>query len=477
MILNSTPSPFKTADNSCTSNNFNSTDNLSIFDHLHIFQRNGLWLAVDTYSLALLNLENNLGPVVNLKVHGYTIPEIATKLNLPLGEVTNILVELAQNLHSFQQSRTWRTSELEPRTLILLVTQTCNLRCRYCYADAGTYSMEGPAVIELALAQKAMDLANTLGIESIQFFGGEPLLAIDLIKQIIAYCREKNYTFHFGINTNGTCIDSAVATYLAAENIAVTVSIDGPASVHNCCRVFPNGSGTLESALAGVELLQASNVPLRLQPVYSKRYIPLASIREIATFLSQYTHYFDLGYVTPVGNTVSPADIMTDEEVSVLLCDVVDFVFDAVENDIPIIEGNIYTIISSLFADTLKTRRYICDGLAGRLTVFTNGDIYTCHYAREAANCLGNLTNITPATLFSNREQVLEKFHIASLDFWTKNFGGFCIATLEENDNGQFKPRYPRATTEFYEHLLYRIATTDMPVFLEKLRDLVTRSF
>lgn len=446
----------------------------NILAHLHVFQRHGLWLALDTSSFALLNLDGKMGPIVNLKRQGSDVEEIARTLGLPLEEVTTILADLERNLSEFQQSRIPSTPELQPRTLILLVTQTCNLRCRYCYADAGTYSMEGQAILPWSLAKKAVDLAHTLGIGSVQFFGGEPLLAFDLIKQIIAYCQEQKYTFQFGINTNGTRIDSEIAEFFARHNVTVTVSIDGPAEVHDLCRHLPNGAGSLEATLAGVKQLQTHNVPVHLQPVYSKRYIPHASIKEIGTFLRQFSPYFDLGFVTPVGNTVSLADILTEDEVSVLLHDAVDLVFDSIKNNAPIIEGNIYSIISSLFQETLQPKQYVCDGLARRLTVFTNGDIYTCHYTREPANCLGNINEITPEALSQNRSQVLKSFGITLLDFWTDKFAGYCLGTLEKDNDGQFRPRYQKATTEFYEHLLYRIATTDMSHFMENLNTFLT---
>ena len=77
------------------------------------------------------------------------------------------------------------------RFLTLLVIQDCNLRCSYCYGDEGNYSNNG--VMTLEIAKKSIDFlvnkakSNRL---SICFFGGEPLLKFDLIKDIVQYCKE-----------------------------------------------------------------------------------------------------------------------------------------------------------------------------------------------------------------------------------------------------------------------------------------------
>lgn len=135
--------------------------------------------------------------------------------------------------------------------LVLHVTHDCNLRCAYCYADGGSYGRpRHPMPRETALTAINWAAATFGGVRTLQFFGGEPLLNPRLIFEVCEYFHALRDAGRieeppqFALVTNGVLADERVMQMLRRYNIAATVSIDGPAQVHDALR----GPGTFEAA-------------------------------------------------------------------------------------------------------------------------------------------------------------------------------------------------------------------------------------
>lgn len=135
--------------------------------------------------------------------------------------------------------------------LVLHVTHDCNLRCRYCYAQGGPYGGAREAMPrEIALAAVDWATAAFGGVRNLQFFGGEPLLNPLLIMEVAEHLRELRDARliaelpRLALVTNGVLGDERVRSMLRRYDIAVTISIDGPAEVHDALR----GPGSFERA-------------------------------------------------------------------------------------------------------------------------------------------------------------------------------------------------------------------------------------
>lgn len=139
------------------------------------------------------------------------------------------------------------------KALCLHVAHTCNLNCSYCFASQGKYQGER-AVMSFEVGKQAFDflIANsgTRRNLEVDFFGGEPLMNWDVVKQLVAYARsiEKDYNknFRFTLTTNGLLIDDEVIDFLNKEMSNVVLSLDGRKEVHDIFRKDYAGNGSYD---------------------------------------------------------------------------------------------------------------------------------------------------------------------------------------------------------------------------------------
>ena len=139
------------------------------------------------------------------------------------------------------------------KALCLHVAHTCNLNCAYCFASQGKYHGDR-AVMPFEVGKQALDFlvahsGNRRNLE-VDFFGGEPLMNFDVVKQLVAYARsiekEKNKNFRFTLTTNGLLIDDDVIDFANREMSNVVLSLDGRKEIHDRYRVDYAGNGSWE---------------------------------------------------------------------------------------------------------------------------------------------------------------------------------------------------------------------------------------
>ena len=139
------------------------------------------------------------------------------------------------------------------KALCLHVAHTCNLNCSYCFASQGKYHGER-AIMSLEVGKRALDFLienskNRTNLE-VDFFGGEPLMNFDMIKELVAYARKRekqaNKNFRFTLTTNGVLVDDSVIDFANREMSNVVLSLDGRKEVHDRFRVDFNGNGSWE---------------------------------------------------------------------------------------------------------------------------------------------------------------------------------------------------------------------------------------
>lgn len=150
------------------------------------------------------------------------------------------------------------------KQLTLQVTQQCNLRCEYCIYS-GIYDrnrMHANQRMSLETAKKAIDFFidrnSELMSPVIGFYGGEPLLEFDLIRQCVEYARSKveGKKIRFNMTTNGTLLSDSVVDYLVENDFILGVSLDGSKKEHDVNRKFVNGEGSFDVIISNIEKIQ-----------------------------------------------------------------------------------------------------------------------------------------------------------------------------------------------------------------------------
>ncbi|MBO5930148.1 MAG: thioether cross-link-forming SCIFF peptide maturase, partial [Clostridia bacterium] len=139
------------------------------------------------------------------------------------------------------------------KALCLHIAHTCNLTCDYCFAKQGNFCGER-ALMSFEVGKRAIDFliensGNRKNLE-VDFFGGEPLMNFDVVKQIVAYARsvekEHNKNFRFTLTTNGMLIDDDVIEFANKECHNVVLSLDGRKEVHDHLRKTASGKGSYD---------------------------------------------------------------------------------------------------------------------------------------------------------------------------------------------------------------------------------------
>lgn len=254
------------------------------------------------------------------------------------------------------------------RKLEILLTNHCNLSCRYCYADRGSYHRES---FVYDSEQLRNDLQNFFPVyydqvDTVFFFGGEPLINIKGIETVCDFfaslhsrgeiARVPVYT----IVTNGTLISEEIATLLKKYEVNITISLDIPKVVHDSNRVYCSGQGTYEDVIAGIKRLQCVGTNFRtIEVTYNKEHIRIGFNRHKITEM--------IHTLFPDVNTII-ADCCGDNDVAL----------NNQDRDISCISQKDYTRIFKALSEK-RRNNYSCDVCERSFMLTPNATIYPCH--------------------------------------------------------------------------------------------------
>ena len=158
-------------------------------------------------------------------------------------------------------------------SLTLSVSSGCNLACRYCYLGVCRDQLPEKGLMPQDVADRALDLLFASSDQKknlrVMFFGGEPLLAKQVIFRSVERCRaeaaRRSVRAEFSTTTNATLVDDETAALLAGGDFGVMVSLDGPKDLHDAQCPARDGGGSYDRAVAGIRKLLAlrSDVTVR----------------------------------------------------------------------------------------------------------------------------------------------------------------------------------------------------------------------
>lgn len=320
------------------------------------------------------------------------------------------------------------------KLLVLSLTGECNFACVYCYA-----SEHQSQKMSFETAVAAINLAYQEGEELVlQLSGGEPLLAFELIEQLITYIEAKQLKIKVQIQTNASLLTDKIAKFLYAHKVAIGVSLDGRAPVNNKLRKLKNGSGATATILAGIEVLRRNNIATGITCVVTSENVnDLLGIIEMAYYLGNVRKIgFDLLRGQGRGEMLAPASA---RELDIILPKVY-----ALTEQLHKLTGIKITIAQLERVATLNKgideyfgHCYAMNGNA--IFVDAGGDIYAC------SSLVGNqdfyLGNVYKGLCTELQAQVEAKIH-ASMNFCEncasfKLCGGGCFARWYGNGDKQ----------------------------------------
>lgn len=151
------------------------------------------------------------------------------------------------------------------KALCLHVAHDCNLKCRYCFAEEGEYHGKR-SLMSAEVGKKAIDfiIANSGKRRNLEvdFFGGEPLMNFDVVKEVVAYGREQekiyDKNFRFTITTNGILLDDDKQKYINENMHNVVLSLDGRKEINDFMRPKAGGQGSYDTIVPKFQKLADS---------------------------------------------------------------------------------------------------------------------------------------------------------------------------------------------------------------------------
>ncbi|TYQ14967.1 UNVERIFIED_CONTAM: uncharacterized protein Cloal_1366 [Acetivibrio alkalicellulosi] len=229
---------------------------------IHLFETNRGQYIFDVNTNAIIkiqknvfeNLRNNFSLNSSYKIYECEqVKELKDRGFLSSKKVKEVVHPLSDMLEFYMSSKI--------KMVILQVTQQCNLRCEYCtYSGSYINRTHQDARMNIELAKKGVEFLfdNSRDVDSVHigFYGGEPLIEFELIKDIILYSEKisNGKRLTFGVTTNGTLLNDKIINFFNSHNVLTTISLDGPKEVHDKNRKFASsGCGSFEKIKNGLE--------------------------------------------------------------------------------------------------------------------------------------------------------------------------------------------------------------------------------
>ena len=178
-----------------------------------------------------------------------------------LSEIEGDIAALKEQGLLFKQETAARPPKSnEVKALCIHICHDCNLRCRYCFADEGAYHSAREFMSE-ETAKKAIDFlienSGNRKVLEVDFFGGEPLMCLDTIKNVVYYAKEKaaarGKKFLFTTTTNALLLNDEAIEFFNAEMENVVLSLDGRKQVHDAIRKTVNGKGSYDFVINNIK--------------------------------------------------------------------------------------------------------------------------------------------------------------------------------------------------------------------------------
>ncbi|MBQ7938246.1 MAG: thioether cross-link-forming SCIFF peptide maturase [Oscillospiraceae bacterium] len=368
---------------------------------VHTFYQNGYYIALDVNSGAVHVLDKLAFDLLNKfedKLPEECPAEFVKELSgeypeQDILEVYSELLGLQKAGQLFSEDDYERFTDMMKgapiKSMCLHISHDCNLRCKYCFASTGDFG-KGRKLMPVETGKKAIDFllthsGNRHNLE-LDFFGGEPLMNWDAVKEIVDYARSKeeeyNKKFRFTVTTNGVLLNDDSIDYINKEMKNVVLSLDGRKCVNDAMRLTVNGKGSYDIFVPKFQKL----VEKRLQGENKEYYARGTFTKNNLDFAKDVYHIADdLGFdqlsVEPVIADPSEPYAITEEDLPTIFAEYEKLAVEMVRRKKE--EGgcfNFFHFMIDLDQGPCAIKRLRGCGCGNEyVSVTPDGDIYPCH--------------------------------------------------------------------------------------------------
>ena len=374
---------------------------------IHQYKNNGYNIVLDVnsgsvhvvddacYDVISLYEDNTKEQIVEKLQSGYS----ADVINEAIDEVEELKNdELLFTEDIYQQYMTdFKKRKTVVKALCLHIAHDCNLACKYCFAEEGEYHGRR-ALMSLEVGKKALDflIANSGNRRNLEvdFFGGEPLMNWEVVKELVRYGRSKekefNKNFRFTLTTNGVLLNEEVMEFVNKEMANVVLSLDGRKEVNDAMRPFRNGKGSYDLIVPKYQKLADS----RNQTNY---YVRGTFTHNNLDFAKDVIHFADLGFkqmsIEPVVGDDSEPYAIREEDLPVIMEEYDKLAKEFIKRKK---EGNGFNFFHFMIdleqGPCVAKKLSGCGSATEYLAVTPWGDLYPCHqFVGQEEFLLGNV--------------------------------------------------------------------------------------
>ncbi len=361
---------------------------------IHQYKNNGYNIVLDVNSGAIHVVDDATYEIIAM-YEEHTKEEILDALSgqydrEALAEAYDEVKELADDGQLFTEDEyenyimDFKKRPTVVKALCLHIAHDCNLACRYCFAEEGEYHGRRE-LMSFEVGKQALDflIANSGHRRNLEvdFFGGEPLMNWQVVKDLVAYGREQekihDKNFRFTLTTNGVLLNDEVMEFANKEMGNVVLSIDGRKDVHDHMRPFRNGKGSYDLIVPKFQKFAES----RHQDKY---YVRGTFTHYNLDFSEDVLHLADLGFqqisVEPVVAEDSEAYALREEDLPKLFEEYDRLAAEMVKRKKEGRDFNFFHFMIDLEGGPCVAKRLSgCGSGTEYLAVTPWGDLYPCH--------------------------------------------------------------------------------------------------
>lgn len=387
---------------------------------IHQYKSNGYNIVLDVnsgsvhvvddlvYDILALYESESKDTIAEKMMEKYSQPDYAKLLEEPVSEA--VIEEAFSEIEELKEQGTlfskdiykdyifdFKKRQTVVKALCLHIAHDCNLACRYCFAEEGEYKGRR-ALMSYEVGKQALDflIANSGSRRNLEvdFFGGEPLMNFEVVKQLVAYGREQekihDKNFRFTLTTNGVLLDDDIMEFANKEMSNVVLSIDGRKEVHDKMRPTRNGKGSYDLIVPKFQKLADS----RNQTDY---YVRGTFTHYNKDFSEDVLHMADLGFkqisVEPVVAPKEEGYALTEEDVPVICEEYDKLAQEMIRRRKNGKDFNFFHFMIDLTGGPCVAKRLSgCGSGTEYLAVTPWGDFYPCHqFVGNEKFLLGNV--------------------------------------------------------------------------------------